>query len=43
VRSGPVRLLYFASRTYDPKEELRLDPNDPELIKLYDWSKGARP
>lgn len=37
VRSGPVRLLYLASGTYDPAEELRLDPRDPELARLYDW------
>jgi dTDP-4-dehydrorhamnose 3,5-epimerase len=42
VRSGPVRLLYLASRAYDPKEELRLDPADPELVTLYDWSRDAR-
>jgi dTDP-4-dehydrorhamnose 3,5-epimerase len=37
VRSGPARLLYFTSLAYDKNEELRLDPRDPELIKLYDW------
>jgi len=37
VRSGPVRILYFTSLSYDKKEELRLDPRDPELRKLYDW------
>jgi dTDP-4-dehydrorhamnose 3,5-epimerase len=42
VRTGPVRLYYLTSRTYDPAEELRLDPGDPELAKLYDWSKDAR-
>jgi dTDP-4-dehydrorhamnose 3,5-epimerase len=42
VRAGPVRLVYLTSRTYDPKEELRLDAADPELVKLYDWSVDAR-
>ena len=37
VRSGPVRLMYLASGMYDPAEEGRLDPRDPELVKLYDW------
>jgi len=37
VVHGPIRMLYLASRTYDPAEELRLDPSDPELAKLYDW------
>lgn len=37
VRSGPVRLLYFTSLTYDPNEEQRLDPRDPDLARLYDW------
>jgi len=41
VRAGPVRIVYLASRTYDPNEELRLDPSDPELVKLYDWSRDA--
>jgi dTDP-4-dehydrorhamnose 3,5-epimerase len=41
VRAGPVRLFYLTSRTYDPAEELRLDPRDPELVRLYDWSKDA--
>ena len=40
VLRGPARLLYLTSRTYDPAEELRLDPADPSLVKLYDWSKG---
>jgi dTDP-4-dehydrorhamnose 3,5-epimerase len=38
VTRGPIRMLYFASLIYDPAEELRLDPRDPELVKLYDWS-----
>jgi dTDP-4-dehydrorhamnose 3,5-epimerase len=42
VRAGPVRLFYLTSRTYDPNEELRLDPGDPELVTLYDWSKDTR-
>lgn len=37
VVHGPVRMLYLASRTYDPAEELRLDPRDPELVARYDW------
>jgi len=37
VRSGPARLLYFTSLAYDKAEELRLDPRDAELAKLYDW------
>lgn len=37
VRSGPAQLLYLTSLTYDPKEELRLDPRDPELAARYDW------
>lgn len=41
VRTGPVRILYLASRTYDPNEELRLDPADAELAALYDWSRDA--
>ncbi len=39
VRSGPARLLYFTSMTYRLEEELRLDPRDPELARLYDWFK----
>lgn len=39
VRNGPVRLLYFTSLTYDRAEEQRLDPADPELARLYDWSR----
>jgi dTDP-4-dehydrorhamnose 3,5-epimerase len=37
VLRGPARLLYLTSRTYDPAEELRLDPADPGLAKLYAW------
>ena len=37
VRNGPARLLYFTSLAYNKGEELRLDPRDPELSKLYDW------
>jgi dTDP-4-dehydrorhamnose 3,5-epimerase len=39
VIRGPARLLYLASRTYDRAEELRLDPRDPELARIYDWDK----
>lgn len=39
VRSGPARLLYFTSMVYTLEEELRLDPRDPELARLYDWFK----
>ncbi|HEV2249802.1 MAG TPA: dTDP-4-dehydrorhamnose 3,5-epimerase family protein, partial [Candidatus Limnocylindria bacterium] len=42
VLAGPVRMVYLASRTYDPSEELRLDPADPELARLWDWTKPAR-
>ena len=41
LRAGPVRLFYLTSLTYDPAEELRLDHRDPELVKLYDWSRDA--
>lgn len=37
VRSGPAQLIYLTSRTYDPAEEHRLDPRDPELSRLFDW------
>lgn len=43
VRRGPVRILYLASRTYDPAAELRLAPRDPELAKLYDWFDSEAP
>lgn len=39
VRSGPARLLYLTSMVYTPAEEQRLDPSDPALAALYDWSK----
>ncbi len=39
VLQGPMRMLYLTSRTYDPAEELRLDPHDPELAKRYDWER----
>jgi dTDP-4-dehydrorhamnose 3,5-epimerase len=39
VIRGPAQLLYLASRTYDPAEELRLDPKDPELANVYDWDR----
>ncbi len=39
VRSGPVRLLYLTSMTYNTAEEQRIDPRDLALVKLYDWFK----
>ena len=39
VRTGPARLVYLTSMDYTPAQELRLDPGDPELRQLYDWSR----
>ena len=36
VIGGTTHLIYLVSRTYDPKEEQRLDPNDPAIG--YDWT-----
>lgn len=35
VINGPMRILYLTSREYDPGDELRIPPDDPEIG--YDW------
>lgn len=35
---GPVQLFYVTSNVYDPKDEIRLPFNDPEIN--FDWLKG---
>jgi dTDP-4-dehydrorhamnose 3,5-epimerase-like enzyme len=35
---GPVHLLYMASHTYSPDDEIRIPYDDPEID--FDWLKG---
>lgn len=36
--SGPAHLFYITSDVYDPADEGRIPPDDPEIG--YDWQKG---
>ena len=38
VVQGPAHLFYVTSHVYDPKDELRIPHDDPEIG--FDWLKG---
>lgn len=39
VLTGPAHVIYVTSGTYDPADEVRLDPDDPRVG--FDWGGGA--